>query len=228
MAHGLLPNETCGELGSSSIMNPVCFIQGVCMSGAKVSAVRKTARESEESREMTSVVDGSPAFTVSAAWVSAVLLFLSGTAALIYQILWARQLTLIVGVEVYSITVAVSAFFAGLAGGGAVFGRWADRMLRPLRLYAALELGVALLSVVATVILAHTAAPFVWLQSRAGVAAWVLPFLLVGLPAFLMGGTLPLVVRAFVAGESRVARVGGWFYAANTAGGIAGALLSSF
>ena len=48
-----------------------------------------------------------------------VLLFLSGTAALIYQVLWVRQLSLVVGIEVYSITIAVSAFFAGLAAGGA-------------------------------------------------------------------------------------------------------------
>jgi spermidine synthase len=161
------------------------------------------------------------------AQMSGLALFLSGTAALIYQVLWARQLTLIVGVEVYSITVAVSAFFAGLAGGGAIFGRWADWAVRPLRLYAALELGIAVLAVAATVMLAHAAPLFVRMQSRAGFVAWALPFLLVGLPAFLMGGTLPVVIRAFAVG-SRVARVGGAFYAANTAGGIAGALLSSF
>jgi spermidine synthase len=48
-----------------------------------------------------------------AAMSYAVLLLLSGVPALIYQVLWARQLTLVVGVEVYSITVAVRAFFAG-------------------------------------------------------------------------------------------------------------------
>ena len=39
-------------------------------------------------------------------------LFLSGTAALVFQVLWIRQLSLVVGVEIYSITIAVSAFFA--------------------------------------------------------------------------------------------------------------------
>ncbi|WP_353065819.1 fused MFS/spermidine synthase [Tunturibacter psychrotolerans] len=156
------------------------------------------------------------------------LLFFSGTAALIYQVLWIRQLSLVVGVEVYSITVAVSAFFAGLAAGGALLGRMADRWKRPLLLYALLEAGVALAGFVVTVALAHTAGPFVAIQSRAGVLAWALPFLLVGAPAFLMGGTLPAAVRSLAAGTSRVAKVGGWVYAANTAGGIAGALLSSF
>ena len=43
-----------------------------------------------------------------------VLLFLSGAAALIYQTLWVKQLTLVVGIDVYAVTTAVAAFFAGL------------------------------------------------------------------------------------------------------------------
>ena len=160
--------------------------------------------------------------------LTGVLLFLSGTAALIYQVLWIRQLSLVVGVEVYSITIAVSAFFAGLAGGGALLGRVADGWKRPLRLYFVLEVCVALAGVLATVALGHVAGLFVAMQSRAGVLAWALPFLLVGAPAFLMGGTLPVAVRWQARGVVSVARAGGWVYAANTAGGIAGALLSSF
>src|SRR5271155_5628561 len=116
----------------------------------------------------------------------ALLLFFSGAAALIFQVLWIRQLSLVVGVEVYSITIAVSAFFAGLAGGGALLGRLADRWKHPLRLYVFLEAGIALAAVAATTALAHAAGPFVTMQVRAGVLAWALPFLLVGAPAFLM------------------------------------------
>jgi spermidine synthase len=158
----------------------------------------------------------------------ALLLFFSGTAALIYQILWIRQLTLVVGVEVYSITIAVSAFFAGLAAGGALLGRVADRWKHPLLLYFLLEIGVALAGVAATIALAHAAWPFVAIQAHAGFLAWALPFLLVGAPAFLMGGTLPVAVRWQAREIILIAKAGGWVYAANTAGGIAGALLSSF
>ena len=156
------------------------------------------------------------------------LLFFSGMAALIYQVLWIRQLSLVVGVEVYSITIAVSAFFAGLAAGGAVLGRVADRWTRPLRLYFLLECCVAVAGVTATILLGHAAGLFVALESRAGFVAWALPFALVGAPAFLMGGTLPVAVRWLTRVRADVAESGGWAYAANTAGGIAGALLSSF
>src|SRR5271169_4914919 len=81
------------------------------------------------------------------------LLFLSGLAALIYQTLWVKQLTLIVGVDVYAVTTAVSAFFAGLAIGGGLFGRRADRSARPLRLFAALEAGTGVLGLGATLAL---------------------------------------------------------------------------
>ena len=155
-------------------------------------------------------------------------LFFSGTAVLVYQVLWIKQLSLVVGAEVYSIAIAVSAFFAGLAIGGFTFGRWADRLRLPLVLYAILEVGIALLAVTSTILLAHSAALFAAIESRAGVIAWLLPFTLIGVPAFLMGGTLPVAVRAWPSAGDSVARIGGWFYAVNTAGGIAGALISSF
>lgn len=161
-------------------------------------------------------------------WPFSALLFASGMAALMYQILWTRQLTLIVGVEVYSITIAVSAFFAGLAAGSILFGKWADRVQQPLYLYAALEAGTALLGIASTLLLAHSAAVFVHLQMSVGVLAWLLPFFLVGTPAFLMGGTLPAAVRTVARAEVGIAHVGGAFYAANTAGGILGVLLGSF
>ena len=158
----------------------------------------------------------------------ALLLFISGGAALVYQVLWIKQLSLVVGVEVYAITTGISAFFAGLALGGLLFGRLADRFSRPLLLYAGLELLVALFGVGATLALGMAAQPFAWLEQRFGLLAWVLPFLLVGLPALLMGGTLPVLVRALNTDAKGLSQAGGRLYAANTAGAIAGTLLTAF
>ena len=156
------------------------------------------------------------------------LLFLSGAAALVYQLLWIKQLSLVVGVDVYAVTTAVSAFFGGLALGSSVFGRKAESSGSPLRLYAALELGIAGLGVTITLALAHAAAPFAQLESRVGLLAWAVPFLLVAAPATLMGGTIPVLIRAMSPGSGHVGRTGGRLYAANTAGAIAGALLVPF
>ena len=156
------------------------------------------------------------------------LLFASGAAALIYQVVWIKQLSLVVGVDVYAVTTGVSAFFAGLALGGALFGWWVDRLARPFLLYSFLELGVAVLGVAATLALARAAQPFAALEEAAGPLAWALLFALVAAPAVLMGGTLPVLIRSRAPQAGQVGAAGGRLYAANTAGAIAGALLTSF
>jgi spermidine synthase len=172
-------------------------------------------------------VDLAPTATGGILW-RALLLIISGTAALIYQVLWIKQLTLIVGVDVYAVTIGVSAFFAGLALGGLLLGRWVDRVQRPLRLYSALEIGVALVGVVITIALAHSAALFATLEDKSGILAWSLIFLMVSVGPFLMGGTLPAMVRSLRLTADRIGYGGGGMYAANTAGAIIGALGSSF
>ena len=149
-------------------------------------------------------------------------------AALVYQTIWIKQLTLVVGVDVYAVTTGVSGFFAGLALGSAVFGRLADHSSRPLRMYALLELGIALLGVCATLALAQAAVPFVTLQSKFGLAAWALPFALVAIPATLMGGTLPPLLAAIRPRLESIGQETGRLYAANTAGAIVGVIVTGF
>lgn len=163
----------------------------------------------------------------SVAW-PALLLVLSGASALVFQMLWIRQLSLVVGVEVHAVSIAISAFFGGLAFGGWYFGRRADLAANPMRLYAGLEIAVALLAVVSTLVLARAAAPFAWLETHVGFAAWLLPFVLVGLPATFMGGTLPVLMRSRRAIEAHVGRVGARLYAANTIGAVIGVLAVPF
>jgi spermidine synthase len=51
---------------------------------------------------------------------------------------------------------------------------------------------------------------------------------LVALPAFLMGGTLPALVRGLAPDDATVSRASGLLYAANTAGAVAGTLATPF
>lgn len=124
------------------------------------------------------------------------LLFGSGASSLVFQILWIKQLSLVVGVEVHAVAAAVGAFFVGLALGNYGWGRLSERINRPLRLYAAVEIGVAIVGVGATLALARSAPVFARLEDVTGILAWTLPFLLIGLPAALMGGTLPILLRS--------------------------------
>ena len=62
----------------------------------------------------------------------AALFFLSGTSALIYQMLWLRLIGLVFGVTVYAASTVWAVFMAGLALGSVIGGRAADRVSRPL------------------------------------------------------------------------------------------------
>ncbi|WP_246707957.1 fused MFS/spermidine synthase [Ensifer oleiphilus] len=156
------------------------------------------------------------------------MLFLSGAAALIFQVLWIKQLSLVTGVDIHAVSAGVSAFFLGLALGSFVLGRFGDRSLRPLRVYAVLEIGVALLGVGVTFGLARIAPLFVSIESSLPVAAWAMLILIVAAPAFLMGGTLPVLLRALETAPGGVGAKGGRLYAANTLGAIIGCLAISF
>ena len=73
--------------------------------------------------------------------VLCVLFFFSGFPALIYQLTWQRQLFLIFGVNIESVTIVVTAFMLGL-GLGSLAGGWLSkrRGIPPLPLLAAIEL----------------------------------------------------------------------------------------
>ncbi|WP_244513230.1 MULTISPECIES: fused MFS/spermidine synthase [unclassified Ensifer] len=160
--------------------------------------------------------------------IAAFMLFLSGTAALIFQVLWIKQLSLITGVDVYAVSVGVSAFFLGLALGSFVLGRAGDRSRQPFRFYALLETGVAVLGAGVTIALSRIAPLFVAIESTNSFAAWSLLILVIAAPAFLMGGTLPVLLRALDRAPGGVGAKGGRLYAANTLGAIVGCLAVSF
>ena len=56
------------------------------------------------------------------------LFFASGFAALLYQTIWQRMLGFFSGVDVYSVTITVAAFMAGLGCGSLAGGHLADRL----------------------------------------------------------------------------------------------------
>src|SRR5262245_36951331 len=88
-------------------------------------------------------------FTI-AGFVFLTLFFVSGFAALLYQIVWQRMLTFFGGADVYSVTIIVSAFMGGLGFGSLAGGHLADRFdhRRCLVAFAACEIAVAIFAVV--------------------------------------------------------------------------------
>jgi len=157
------------------------------------------------------------------------LFFLSGTSGLVFEVVWLRYLTLVVGHTTFAASVVVSGFLGGLALGSYVFGRWAGRVSRPLRAYAGLELATGLSALVFTWLLRDASRLAALLGAPGGGPLPVRVLLAVALvapPAFVMGGTLPLLTR-FVARElPEVGRRFGLLYGVNTLGAATGAALA--
>jgi spermidine synthase len=152
-----------------------------------------------------------------------VLALVAGAPALVYEVVWTRQVALLVGSQVEAISAVLVAFFGGLALGALALGPVADRVRHPLRLYAALEVGAALAALAATAALDPVRSFF----DLTGAPFPVAPALLV--PAtFLLGGTLPALLRSADPDPRGAARAVGWLVGGNTLGAVAGVGAAAF
>lgn len=163
------------------------------------------------------------------------LLFGSGLCALIYQVAWLREMRLVFGASTAASAAVLAIFMGGLGLGGAILGRRADRHPCPLLLYAHLELAIAGAAAVSPFLLQGLRYVYIWLGgspvlglTSATLVRLVLSALVLGLPTFLMGGTMPAAVRSV----ETVADVGrrhlGWLYGLNTLGAVTGAVTATF
>lgn len=160
---------------------------------------------------------------------------LSGAASLMYQVVWLRYLALQFGNTTLAAATLLAVFMAGLGLGALVFGRWSDRFRRPLQVYALAEVGIALIALASPTLLSSIDVVYVSLYRNLGsqpvgfaLGRALLAAVLLLPPTLLMGGTLPLMIRA-VTGHSRaVGRASGLFYGINTAGAVLGTLTAGF
>lgn len=165
----------------------------------------------------------------------ATLVFCSGCCALIYQIGWLRELRLVFGASTYASSAVLAIFMGGLGLGSAVLGRRADRHPQPLRLYAWLELGVAagallsppLFALVRKIYIATGGASTLG-QPLALAVRLALSCLVLGVPTFLMGGTLPAVVREAAQARDARRRTVALLYGVNTLGAVCGVAAATF
>lgn len=162
--------------------------------------------------------------------LSVIVFFLSGFAALLYQVIWQRLLVIFSGADVYSVTIIVAAFMVGLGVGSFAGGRLADRIgaRASLRAFAVAELciggfGLASKTLYYDVLYLQ----FPQLAEAPGVAAVVLVASLLW-PTFFMGLSLPLLARALTSSLEMTGRMIGLLYGWNTMGAATGAFVGTW
>lgn len=155
---------------------------------------------------------------------------LSGFACLIYQILWMRQVSLLLGSTSHAAALTLAVFFGGLSLGGWYWGKRCGKISRPLRTYAWLELGIAVAGI--ALLIAPALVPHVYPMLGAGSALTafkVIATLLMVFPAsFLMGGTLPVLGQAVILRRESFGSTTARMYAVNTMGAACGAFATAF
>ena len=165
---------------------------------------------------------------------------LSGFAALVYQTAWTRQFALIFGTSELAIATVLAAYMGGLAFGAWLIERGLPRIRRPVLTYALLELGIAASALVLVPALLY-GSRLLLIQSFGGQAEppsseaaatslyyLVSAFVALAVPTTLMGATLPLLARHAVQKREQIGLRIGLLYASNTAGAVAGVLLTAF
>jgi spermidine synthase len=167
---------------------------------------------------------------------------LTGFTGLVYEVAWQRYLATLLGSHGEATAAVLGIFLGGLAVGYALFGRatrWLlararrrDRPARLLSFYALVEGGIgayALLFPLLFSAVQHLSLLGPIHRNALGFAFDVaLSALLIGPPAVLMGGTIPILTLALAGDLQHATRVHAWIYGANTLGAFAGALAGGF
>ncbi len=147
----------------------------------------------------------------------------SGCSALIYEVAWYQQLQLALGSTSVSLGILLATYMGGLCIGSLWFPRLRLAGKHPLRVYAAIEFGIAILGIVVTFAMPLISRAYIvgaengmtGLLLRAVIAAIAM------LPStILMGASLPAIVRWVNATPA--------LYGANTAGAVFGCLFAGF
>lgn len=161
--------------------------------------------------------------------------FLSGVAGLIYEVAWTKALGLVFGHTVYAIATVLAAFMAGLAAGSAYLGKWGGRHPRPTLLYGWLELLIAATGALS--LLGVSAVRILYVAAYHSVSGsmpvletlrFAASILVLFLPTFLMGGTLPILAMGVTHTSSETSTRLSRLYWVNTAGAVIGALAAGF
>jgi spermidine synthase len=160
----------------------------------------------------------------------ALIFFLSGASALVFESLWFRLAGLSLGNSVWSASLVLAAFMGGLALGNGLVARLHKRILHPVRLYAVLEFAIGIGGIAVVLLLPRLPSllgpPLGSLSDTTvllNAVRLTIAFGLLVTPAVAMGATLPVLAQALSRQDPNFGANIGWLYGWNTLGAMLGA-----
>jgi spermidine synthase len=143
----------------------------------------------------------------------ALLYLLSATTALATEVIWTRWLVAILGSAIVATACVLAAFMGGLGIGAFIGAAFGDRLRRPLRVFA----GLQVISAAAAFLPQVTGLVAAELAFAVGLGA-------VGMAAIPLGLFFPLACKVRAADQSRRGPGAGQLYALDTGGALIGCL----
>ena len=160
---------------------------------------------------------------------------LSGVVTLALEVIWTRELVLVVGSSTHAFVTMLTAFLVGIAAGSALMRALVVRLRDPRRAFGWLQAGIAASTLAAIPLMnALVAQAQQWmfaLEGRwiaLGFGRFAIAFLIMLVPTTLIGMVFPLAGVLHVRRAGRLGGELGQVYGALTLGNIAGALLAAF
>lgn len=157
----------------------------------------------------------------------------SGFAALGYEVLWFRVITLVTLNAVYSFSIMLATFLVGIAAGSAAASLWIDRAGRAGAVLGMLQVCIAASTSLVlfllprlAVVVGHAVSPDTIPEQIA--AEFFGSGVVMLVPTLLMGASFPVAARIYGGGTSAVGLRVGRLYALNTVGSMAGAFVAGF
>lgn len=170
-------------------------------------------------------------------YVIPILFFMSGTAGLIYEIIWSEMLINLLGSSAIAVTVILTAFMGGLAIGSWTIGQYADQWSdKKIAInYFFVEIIIGIYALLLPFLIKYIESFYILIFSylNPGILLsvsikFILGFLILIIPTFLMGTTLPLITRYLSRNWGNYIKNISLLYGLNTLGAITGTLLAGF
>ncbi len=160
---------------------------------------------------------------------------LSNVSALMYQVVWGRELGYIFGTSMYAVSTVLTSFMAGLALGSYFLGRTADIYKDPVRLFSYLQItigvyGIAMIAILRGIPYLYLSLYdiFSWNQQVFLLSLFILSFVSLIIPTTLMGGTFPVIAKIYNSEIKGIGKDIGIVYSADTIGACIGVILGGF
>ena len=168
-------------------------------------------------------------------WQLLVVAFLTGCASFIYEIIWIRMLSMVLGSSTHAFEIMLCAFILGLAIGSLCIKRYINNLSNPRYVLAVIQVVMGMLALVSLVLYNSSMDAMQWVMQAISrtdsaytafnIASMAITMAIMFPAAFCAGMTLPLITHALIKlghGEKSIGSV----YAANTFGSIVGVLIA--